>query len=39
VGKLDYCLEMVKELGLTRKDIFTSAPPGKKPIQRRKFTA
>jgi len=39
VGKLDYCLEMVKELGLTRKDIFTPAPPGRKPIQRRKFTS
>jgi histidinol phosphatase-like PHP family hydrolase len=38
VGRLDYCLEMVKELGLTRKDIFTPAPPGRKPIQRRKFT-
>ena len=35
VGKLDYCLEMVKALGLTRADIFTPAPPGKKPIERR----
>ena len=39
VGRLDYCLEMVKELGLTRKDIFTPAPPGSKPIQRRKFAS
>jgi histidinol phosphatase-like PHP family hydrolase len=36
VGKLDYCIEMVKNLGLKREDIFTPAPPGKKPIQIRK---
>jgi histidinol phosphatase-like PHP family hydrolase len=36
VGKLDYCVEMAKALGLTRRDIFTPAPPGKKPIQVRK---
>jgi len=36
VGKLDYCVEMVKALGLTRRDLFTPAPPGKKPIQVRK---
>lgn len=35
VGKLDYCLEMVKTLGLTRADIFTPAPLGKKPVERR----
>lgn len=35
VGKLDYCLEMVKALGLTRADIFTPAPPGRKPVERR----
>jgi histidinol phosphatase-like PHP family hydrolase len=35
VGKLDYCVEMAKELGLKRADIFTPAPPGEKPIQRR----
>jgi histidinol phosphatase-like PHP family hydrolase len=35
VGKLDYALEMVKALGLTRADIFTPAPPGKKAVQRR----
>ena len=33
VGKLDYCLEMVKALGLKRGDIFTPAPAGRKPIQ------
>ncbi|MGD0094501.1 MAG: twin-arginine translocation signal domain-containing protein [Planctomycetota bacterium] len=36
VGKLDYCVEMIKTLGLTRADMFTPAPPGKKPIQLRK---
>lgn len=35
VGILDYCLEMARELGLTRSDLFTPAPPGKKPIQLR----
>ena len=39
MGKLDYCLEMVKALGLTRADIFTPAPPGKKAVERRKSTA
>lgn len=38
VGKLDYCLEMARELGLKREDIFTPAAPGKKPIQVRKFS-
>lgn len=38
VGKLDYCLEMAKALGLSRNDLFTPAPPGKKPIQTRKLT-
>jgi histidinol phosphatase-like PHP family hydrolase len=33
VGKLDYCLQMVKTLGLKREDVFTPAPPGKKPVQ------
>jgi len=36
VGKLDYCVEIAKELGLTKDDLFTPAPPGKKPIQVRK---
>jgi histidinol phosphatase-like PHP family hydrolase len=35
-GKLDYCLEMVRVLGLTGKDIFRPAPPGEKPVQRRR---
>ncbi|MBI3697532.1 MAG: hypothetical protein HY238_22185 [Acidobacteria bacterium] len=37
VGKLDYCLEMAKELGLHRHDLFTPAPAGQKPIERRRF--
>jgi len=32
-GKLDYSLQMARELGLKREDIFTPAPAGKKPIQ------
>ncbi|MCY3022862.1 MAG: hypothetical protein NTW87_28105 [Planctomycetota bacterium] len=36
VAKLEYSLEMAKVLGLTRADIFTPAPAGKKPIQMRK---
>jgi histidinol phosphatase-like PHP family hydrolase len=35
VGKMDYCVEMAKKLGLTREQMFTPAPPGKKAIQRR----
>jgi histidinol phosphatase-like PHP family hydrolase len=37
VGKLDYSLEMAKELGLKPEDLFTPAPPGRKPIQVRQF--
>lgn len=37
VGKLDYCVEMIKKVDLSRADIFTPAPPGKKPIQVRRF--
>jgi len=37
VGKLDYAVEVIRDLGLTRKDIFVPAPAGKKPIQIRKF--
>ncbi len=35
VGRLDYSLEMARRLGLTARDLFTPAPPGDKPIQRR----
>lgn len=38
-GKKDYWLEMIQALGLTRNDIFTPAPKGQKPIERRKTTA
>jgi len=38
VGKLDYCVKMAKELGLTKENIFSPAPAGKKPIQIRKFS-
>jgi histidinol phosphatase-like PHP family hydrolase len=37
VGRLDYCIEVAKSLGLTRKDIFTPAPQGRKAVERRKF--
>ncbi len=36
VGKSDYWVEAINALGLTRKDWFTPAPAGKKPIQVRK---
>ena len=35
-GKLDYSIQMAKELGLKAADMFTPAPAGKKPIQVRK---
>jgi hypothetical protein len=38
VGKLDYCVETIKKLGLTKKEIFTPAPRGKKPIEIRRFS-
>ena len=37
VGKLDYCIEMAKELGIGRADFFTPAPVGRKPIEWRKI--
>jgi histidinol phosphatase-like PHP family hydrolase len=36
MGKLDYCLEMAKTLGLKRGDMFAPAPNGQKPFQVRK---
>lgn len=33
VGSLDYGREMVKELGLTGRDLFSPAPAGRKPVQ------
>ncbi len=35
VGRLDYSVQMARRLGLTARDLFTPAPPGEKPIQRR----
>ncbi len=37
VGKLDYCVETARALGLKREDMFTPAPPGKKPVEVRTF--
>jgi len=37
MGKLDYALDMARALELTRKDLFTPAPEGRKAVQRRKF--
>jgi histidinol phosphatase-like PHP family hydrolase len=37
VGRLDYCYEAAKALGLKREDMFTPAPPGKKPVEIRKL--
>ncbi len=37
MGKLDYCVEMAKTLGLQRPDMFSPAPNGRKPFQVRKL--
>jgi histidinol phosphatase-like PHP family hydrolase len=37
IGRLDYCLEIAKELRLSQKNLFRPAPPGAKPIQSRAF--
>jgi histidinol phosphatase-like PHP family hydrolase len=37
MGKLDYSIEMAKALDLKPEDMFTPAPPGKKPFQRRRL--
>lgn len=36
MGKLDYSLDMARELGLTPTDLFTPAPDGQKAVQRRR---
>ncbi len=33
VGQLDYCVAMIRSLGLTRDDCFTPAPAGRKPVE------
>ena len=35
LGRLEYCLEMVKECGLTGQHIFVPKPDGEKPVQKR----
>lgn len=35
VGRLDYCIEAARRLGLTSRDLFKPAPRGQKPIERR----
>ena len=37
VGRLEYCVEMVKECGLTWQDIFVPKPDGEKPVRKRGF--
>ena len=37
MGKLDYSLQMAKELDLKPGDMFTPAASGRKAVQRRKF--
>jgi hypothetical protein len=35
LGRLEYCLQMVKECGLTWDDFFVPRPDGQKPVQKR----
>lgn len=37
MGKLDYSITMAQALGLSAEDLFTPAPSGQKPFQRRKM--
>jgi hypothetical protein len=39
LGRLEYCLEMVKECRLTGKDIFVPKPDGEKPVQTKSWRA
>lgn len=39
VGNLDYSFRMAKKIGLTRADMFSPAPAGQKPIERRQLAA
>ncbi len=39
MGRLDYSLQMAKEFGLTKADLFTPAPDGDKAVQRKKGRA
>ncbi len=38
MGRLEYSLQMARELGLKRADMFTPAPNGQKAVQRRKVS-
>jgi histidinol phosphatase-like PHP family hydrolase len=35
LGRMEYCVEMVKECGLAWDDIFVPKPDGEKPVQKR----
>jgi len=37
INPIDWSIATAKELGLTKKDMFQPAPPGRKPIQIRKL--
>jgi histidinol phosphatase-like PHP family hydrolase len=37
MGRLDYCVQMAKELALGKSDMFTPAPEGQKAVQRRTY--
>ena len=37
VGRIEWSIRAARDLGLTRADLFTPAPPGKKPVQVRRF--
>lgn len=37
MGKLDYCLEMARELGLKESNMFSPAVKGQKAVERRKW--
>jgi len=36
LGRLEYCLEMIKECGLTPQDLWMPKPDGQKPVRTRK---
>jgi histidinol phosphatase-like PHP family hydrolase len=37
VGRIEHSVEMARKLGLKREDLFSPAPPGKKPVEVRKL--
>jgi histidinol phosphatase-like PHP family hydrolase len=36
LGRAEYALEMIRECGLTSRDMFMPKPGGQKPVERRK---